>query len=113
MDPAHPRLSIQQQCELLGVPHSTYYYQPRPESVENLRLLHQLDRLYLKCPFYLNTMETGFCLAALNEAFRFGQPDGRSRALDNVFIERLRRSLKYELIYLGDFATSFELFPAL
>lgn len=39
--------------------------------------------------------------------------DGRGRALDNVFIERLWRSLKYELIYPGDFATGFELFPAL
>ena len=74
-----------------------------------------------------NTMETGFCLAAMEAAFRFGQPeiwnsdqgsqftaadflaplkkrrvrismDGRGRALDNVFIERLWRSLKYELI---------------
>jgi putative transposase len=35
------------------------------------------------------------------------------RALDNVFIERLWRSLKYELIYPGDFATGLELFPAL
>src|SRR5260370_3792070 len=52
IDPTHPRLSIQQQCELLGVPRSTYYYQPLPESAENLRLLRQLDRLYLKCPFY-------------------------------------------------------------
>src|ERR1700674_307424 len=89
-----------------------------------------------------NTMETGFCLAALHAAFRFGQPeiwnsdqgsqftsadflaplkkrgilismDGRGRALDNVFIERLWRSLKYELIYPGDFASGLELFPAL
>ena len=35
------------------------------------------------------------------------------RALDNVFIERLWRSLKYELIYPGDFASGEELFPAL
>ena len=89
-----------------------------------------------------NTMETGFCLAALHAAFRFGQPeiwnsdqgsqftsadflaplkkrgisismDGRGRALDNVFIERLWRSLKYELIYPGDFATGQDLFQAL
>jgi putative transposase len=89
-----------------------------------------------------NTMETGFCLAALEAAFRFGQPeiwnsdqgaqftsadflaplqkrrisismDGRGRALDNVFIERLWRSLKYELIYPGDFASGLDLFPAL
>ena len=52
IDPTHPGLSIQQQCELLGVPRSTYYYQPRPESAENLRLLRQLDQLYLKRPFF-------------------------------------------------------------
>src|SRR6476661_10644714 len=81
-------------------------------------------------------------LAALNAAFRFGQPeiwnsdqgsqftaaeflaplkkrsirismDGRGRALDNVFIERLWRSVKYELIYPGDFASGAELWSAL
>ena len=31
--------------------------------------------------------------------------DGRGRALDNVFVERLWRSVKYEWIYLNDFAT--------
>jgi putative transposase len=89
-----------------------------------------------------NTLEVGFCRAALDAAFRFGQPeiwnsdqgsqftatdflaplkqrgilismDGRGRALDNVFIERLWRSLKYELIYPSDFASGLELFQAL
>ncbi len=38
IDPTHRHLSIQQQCELLGVPRSTYYYQPmqrRPNWVSN------------------------------------------------------------------------------
>ena len=39
--------------------------------------------------------------------------DGRGRALDNVFIERLWRSLKYELIYTGDFTSGLDLWPAL
>src|SRR5947207_1389788 len=39
--------------------------------------------------------------------------DGRGRALDNAFIERLWRSLKYELIYPGDFASGADLFQAL
>ncbi len=216
------------------MPRSTYYYQPRAESAENLRLLRRLDELYMECPFFgsrrmavtlqvnrkriqrlmrmlgiealypkpnlsrpapghevypyllrgvsieranqvwstdityipmqggflylvavmdwfsrfvlswelSNTMEVGFCLAALEAAFHFGQPeiwnsdqgspvtaadflapikergirismDGRGRALDNVFIERLWRSLKYELIYPGDFACGAELFQAL
>jgi putative transposase len=219
---------------LLGLPSSTYYYRPRPESAENLLLLRQLDELYLESPFFgsrrmavtlkvnrkrmqrlmrilgiealypkpnlsrpapghqifpyllrdveivstnqvwstdityipmrggflylvavidwfsrfvlswelSNTMETGFCLAALDAAFRYGKPDifnsdqgaqftsadfisalrnkdirismdGRGRCLDNVFIERLWRSLKYELIYPGDFADGADLWKAL
>ena len=31
--------------------------------------------------------------------------DGRGRALDNIFIERLWRSVRYEDIYLHDYAT--------
>jgi putative transposase len=86
-----------------------------------------------------NTMEADFCIAALEDAIeRFGAPeifnsdqgsqftsprfvrvlqaagirvsmDGRGRWLDNVFIERLWRSLKYECVYLHAFETSSEL----
>ena len=52
-------------------------------------------------------------LAPLKERGISISMDGRGRALDNVFIERLWRSLKYELIYPGDFATGLELLPAL
>lgn len=34
--------------------------------------------------------------------------DGRGRALDNVFVERLWRSLKYEEVYLRDYANGWE-----
>ena len=34
--------------------------------------------------------------------------DGRGRWMDNVFIERLWRSLKYECVYLNAFATGGE-----
>jgi putative transposase len=81
-----------------------------------------------------NTMEASFCLEALQEALaRFGRPeifntdqggqftsqaftgaleeagirismDGRGRFLDNIFIERLWRSLKHEDIYLKHYA---------
>ena len=37
---------------MLGLPRSTYYYEPRPESAENLRLLRRLDELYMECPFF-------------------------------------------------------------
>ena len=86
-----------------------------------------------------NTLEVEFCLEALEEALaRFGRPgifntgqgsqftsprftgvlqragvrismDGRGRWMDNVFIERLWRSLKYECVYLHAFETGSEL----
>ena len=81
-----------------------------------------------------NSLDTDFCLVALNKAFAFGQPlifnsdqgsqftanvftqrllekgthismDGRGRFYDNIFIERLWRSLKYEEVYLYKHAT--------
>jgi len=39
-----------------------------------------------------------------DEGIRFSM-DGRGRALDNIFIERLWRPLKYEDIYLRDYGT--------
>ena len=86
-----------------------------------------------------NTMDVRFCVEALQEALaRFGRPeifntdqgsqftsddftsvlrgaqvrismDGRGRWMDNVFIERLWRSLKYECVYLHAFETGSEL----
>lgn len=79
-----------------------------------------------------NTMEAGFCVSALKRALKTARPgifntdqgsqftsdeftgtltkaqvrismDGRGRALDNVFIERLWRSVKYEDIYLREY----------
>lgn len=79
-----------------------------------------------------NTLEQSFCLEALEEALEKGKPeifntdqgaqftseryidylekaeiqismDGRGRALDNIFIERLWRTVKYEEIYLKEY----------
>jgi putative transposase len=82
-----------------------------------------------------NTMTVDFCVEALEEALRqHGRPeifntdqgaqftssdftdvlkregvtismDGKGRATDNIFIERVWRSLKYEDVYLHDYAT--------
>jgi putative transposase len=78
------------------------------------------------------TMELDFCVEALKCALRRGRPgifnsdqgsqftselftgelegrkiavsmDGRGRCMDNIFIERLWRSLKYEEVYLKDY----------
>lgn len=85
-----------------------------------------------------NTLDTGFCLESLDEALTRGNPeifnsdqgvqftslaftsrleakgiqismDGRGRAFDNIFVERLWRTVKYEDIYLKEYATVIEL----
>lgn len=90
-----------------------------------------------------NTMETSFCVEALEEALRrYGAPeifntdqgaqftsdaftdvlkahgvrismDGRRRCYDNIFVERLWRSVKYECIYLNAFENGRQLRDAL
>ncbi len=84
-----------------------------------------------------NTLDVRFCLEALEEALSKGKPvlfnsdqgvqftcesfvsrleregirvsmDGKGRALDNVFIERFWRSLKYEDVYLKRYETGEE-----
>ena len=84
-----------------------------------------------------NTLDSRFCVEALDEALsRHGKPaifntdqgsqftslaftgrlraadvrismDGRGRCMDNIFIERLWRSLKYEAVYLHELADGF------
>jgi putative transposase len=80
------------------------------------------------------TLDTSFCLSALDWALRRGKPeifnsdqgaqftsepfverlelehirismDGRGRALDNVFVERLWRTVKWEEVYLKDYSS--------
>jgi putative transposase len=225
----HPALSIARQCELLGLPRSTWYYAPTGETAQNLALMRSIDELYLKWPFYgsrrmarelglnrkrvqrlmrtmgieavypkprttrsaaghkiypyllrdlaivrpdqvwasdityvpmrhgflylvavmdwysrcvlawrlSNTLEGSFCIEALEEALTVGQPeifntdqgsqftatafvgrlqsagvavsmDGRGRALDNVFVERLWRSVKHEEVYLKDYTDGWQ-----
>lgn len=231
----HPHISITRQCQLLGLPRSSYYFEPAGESEYNLHLMRIIDEQYLRTPFFgsrqmtdwlggqgrrvnrkriqrlmrkmglegavpgphtsqphpqnpvypyllrglklthanlvwstditfvpmpvgfmylvaiidwysryvlawklSNTLDTLFCLAALDEALSEQQPcifntdqgaqftslvftqrllkhqilismDGRGRALDNIFVERLWRTVKYEDIYLRDYRSVPEL----
>ena len=87
-----------------------------------------------------NTLDNSFCINALEQALnRHGQPeifnsdqgcqftshdftavllersirismDGKGRAIDNIFIERLWRSLKYEEVYLADYQCGEEVY---
>jgi putative transposase len=89
-----------------------------------------------------NTLSITPCIATLNDALQHGQPevfntdqgaqftalaftsilaqrgilismDGRGRALDNVWIERLWRSVKYEDIYIRDYVDGKDTFEGL
>ena len=85
-----------------------------------------------------DNLETGFCCEALTNALKIGTPeihnsdqgsqltakeylnilknkkevrismDGKGRAFDNIFTERLWRSVKYEEVYLKDYQNYFE-----
>lgn len=48
----HPVLSISRQCEPVSLSRPVFYYQPAKADEQNLRLMEEIDRLYLKCPFY-------------------------------------------------------------
>ena len=230
----HPDLSLSRQCQVFSISRSSFYYELKSESLENLSLMRRIDELFLRYPFYgsrqmvrqlcrenihvgrhrvrrlmrlmglqaiyqaprtsdphpehriypyllrnmkitrpnhvwcadityipvqcgflylvaimdwatphvlawrlSNTMDATFCVEALREALsRYGKPemfntdqgsqftsydftgvlkaaevtismDGRGRCMDNIFIERLWRSLKYEAIYLHELTDGF------
>jgi putative transposase len=44
-------MSIARQCDLIGLPRSTYYYQAQGESAENLTLMRLLDKQYTDTPY--------------------------------------------------------------
>ena len=45
-------LSIQSQCELLGIARSTFYYDPVPASDRDLAIMRAIDKLHLDYPFF-------------------------------------------------------------
>lgn len=54
------------------------------------------------------TLEADFCIELVGKLLDKGirlSMDGRGRALDNIFIERLWRTVKYEHVYLQDIQT--------
>ncbi len=52
VEPAHRRLSLTQQCTLLQISRSSWYYAPRGESPLNLDLMRYLDEQFLETPYY-------------------------------------------------------------
>ena len=52
VEPSHEIISVSRQCEVLGLPRSTFYYQPCRDTEVNEFLMQVLDRLYIRTPFY-------------------------------------------------------------
>lgn len=52
VEPEHLEISIFRQCELLGLPRSSFYYMPAGESEYNLLLMRMIDEQYTRTPFY-------------------------------------------------------------
>lgn len=52
IEPGNEALSIVRQCELLGLPRASFYYQPASESALNLELMRIIDEQFTKTPFY-------------------------------------------------------------
>jgi len=52
IEPEHPKLSVRRQCELVGLPRSSYYREPGGEPEENLELMKLIDEEYTRHPFY-------------------------------------------------------------
>lgn len=229
IDAGHPDISIERQCELIGLSRSSYYYQAKAEDPYNLLLMRLVDEQYTRRPAYgirsmtdylrrqghlvnhkrvqrlmrrmgleaiypkpktstahaahkkypyllrglaierpnqvwcsdityigleggflylvaimdwysryvlawrlANTLDASFCVEALEEALSVSRPeifntdqgvqftssrftstlkaaeiqismDGRGRCFDNIMVERLWRSVKYEEVYLKDY----------
>lgn len=109
-------------------------YVPMPKGFMYLVAIMDWFSRYVLAWQLSNTLDGYFCLAVLQQALHQAKPeifntdqgaqftahdftgcleqaqvrismDGRGRALDNIFIERLWRSVKYEDIYLKDYTT--------
>jgi putative transposase len=125
VEPAHPELSIAEQCALLGLARSTYYYAPHPESPENLAVMRALDEQYLRTPYYgvrkmtAHLQAEGFAvnhkrvarlmgvmgLAALTPPRRTSKPGPDHRIypylLRNVTAERPNHVWSTDITYVG------------
>jgi len=52
VDREHSKLSIVEQCQILDVNRSSFYYSPLPETELNLEIMKILDKQYFETPFY-------------------------------------------------------------
>ena len=52
VEPANNNLSIGEQCKLLSLSRSSFYYTRKGETAMNLMLMRQIDEQFLETPFF-------------------------------------------------------------
>jgi putative transposase len=117
-------------------------YIPMPKGFMYLFAIIDWDSRFVLAWQLSNTLDTAFCIEGLDQALAGGKPtifnsdqgsqftsqeftgrllsagitismDGRGRALDNIFVERLWRTVKYENIYMKGYETPKEVYSGL
>jgi putative transposase len=78
--------SVTRQCELIGLSRSSYYYEPQPESAENLALMRLIDREYVRHPFLGSRRMTSYLC-------------GLGRAANRKRVRRLMTLMGLEAVY--------------
>jgi putative transposase len=78
---------VRRQCQLLGLPRASLYYQPADETEENLRLMRRIDEQYTEHPFFGSRQMTQWLRQSQGEAVN------RKR------VRRLMRRMGLEAIY--------------
>jgi putative transposase len=86
IDAAHPKLTVSRQCELLGLPRSSFYHRPQPAKRQDLELMRVIDETYLAYPFFGSRQMTRWLR-------RQGHEINRKR------VQRLMRLMGLEAIY--------------
>ncbi len=86
VDPGHVQLSIQRQCELLGLARSSYYYQVQDEAPYNLFLMRLIDEQYTRRPFFGILRMTDWL-------------HRQGHAVNHKRVQRLMRRMGLEAIY--------------
>jgi putative transposase len=86
IEPGHKKITIERQCELLGMNRSSLYYKPSGETEYNEHLMKLIDRQYIETPFYgIDKMTAWLC--------RQGHYVNHKR------VRRLMRQMGLEAIY--------------
>lgn len=92
IEPKNSEIPIYRQCELLGLSKTAYYYKSKGEGAFNLT---DQGSQFASTEFTEKLEASGVKISM----------DGRGRVFDNIFVERLWRTVKYEEVYLKNYQT--------